>query len=181
MARLWNRLRLPLAVLLAVFLGYLILRTPGTLTVTMADGVSTATVPRGLEGWHLTPGQDSVLLKGGTRLGLISLQVETTNVPKDGNLQAYIADRQHDAWLAQENYQPRLKGELRTWGEDRAPVARAVYDGKFLGFQTRMVQHDVYWPYQWQYVRIGLTFPEFLDDYMGPDQYFLATHLTFAK
>jgi hypothetical protein len=181
MARLWSKLRLPLVLVLAISLGYLVESTPKSLVVPMNDGAGTVTVPRSLEGWRLKPGQGDLLLSGGTRLGLMKLQIATTGVTDAAVLGSYIADRQQADFLAHENYQTRLKGEIRTWGDQRMPVARAVYDGKFLGVTTRFVQHDVFLPYRGQYVRVGLTFPEFLDNYLGPDQYFLATHLTFAQ
>lgn len=174
------RLRLLGLILLSVWLGYAVLATPGTLTFTMADGHSSITVPRSLEGWSLKPGEGTTLLSGSTRLGLFRLEVEETPVPVGGNLAAFIAERHTELWKIHDDYQVRLKGEIRPFGHHRGPTSRAVLNGELFGREVRWVQHDVYWPYHWQYVRIGFRFPEFLDNYFGADRYFIANNIKLA-
>lgn len=174
------RLRLPIMIVLALWLGYMVLASPDTITFTMSDGTSTVTVPRSLEGWSLEPGEGDTLLTGSTRLGLFHLEVETTPIPVGGNLAALIAERHTELWKQHDDYQVRLKGELKPFGHHRAPTSRAVYDDKFLWTTTRWVRHDVYWRYNWQYVRVGFRFPEFLDNYFGADQYYIANNVNLA-
>lgn len=180
MARLFDRLRLPLFIVLALWLGFLVEATPGTATYRLTDG-SSVTLPRSLEGWHLEPGEGDMLLHGGTRFGTMELEIEKTHVPVGANLSAYIAERHTKLFAANDDYQIRLKGELKPFGPNQLPTSHAVYNGKFLGlFTTRYAQHDVYLPYKWSYVRVGLYYPEFLDDYMTPDTLFLANNLKLA-
>jgi hypothetical protein len=163
--------------LLAVWIGYALLATPGTTTIALAGGKGTLTVPRSLEGWQVAPGTDDMLATGKTRLGLMQLQVQQTKVPVGGDLAAYIAERQALDWKLTHDYQVRLKGELRPFGAYRVPVARAVYDGTLLGLKVRMVQYDAYMRSDWRYVRVGFTFPEFLDDFLTPDQEYIALNV----
>jgi hypothetical protein len=181
LARLSPRYKLPLLILLAAWLGYLVLATPGTVTVQLPNNKGSVTMPRSLEGWQLTPGHGDFLLSGHTRMGLMQLQIEETNIPVGGNLAAYITERHNTGWKVEHDYQVRLKGELRAFGSYRLPVGRAVLDGKFLGRKVRMVQYDAYMQSDWKYVRVGFTFPEFLDDYLTPDQLFLADNIKLTK
>lgn len=174
------RLRLLGLTLLAVWLGYMVLATPGTLTFQMADGHSSITVPDSLEGWSLKAGEGTVLMSGSTRLGLFNLEVEETPVPVGGNLASFIADRHSELWNTNDEYQVRLKGEIRPFGRHRGPTSRAVFDEKLFFTTVRWVQHDVYWPYHWQYVRVGFRYPEFLDNYFGADRYFIANNINLA-
>lgn len=177
----WNhRVRLPLLLLLTVWIGYALLATPGKTTIALAGGKGTLTVPRSLEGWRVAPGQDEMLATGKTRFGLMQVQVQQTPVPVGGDLAAYIADRQALDWKLTHDYQVRLKGELRPFGAMRVPVSRAVYDGTLLGMKVRMVQYDAYMRSDWRYVRVGFTFPEFLDDYFAADQEYIALNVKLA-
>ncbi|HYF95766.1 MAG TPA: hypothetical protein VD969_26415 [Symbiobacteriaceae bacterium] len=177
--------RLLLLVVAAGVIGFLAEATPGITVFQLQGNLGYIAVPRSLEGWQLTPGPGDVLVQGRTRLGLMELELEKTNVPiRDDlvpdNLTAYIAGRHSCLFQAHEGYQARLHGEYQPFGIHRVPTARAVYDAKLLGLPVRMVQHDAYWQLQSQYVRVGMRFPEFLDRYFWPDQYFIANYLNLA-
>ncbi|HYG59104.1 MAG TPA: hypothetical protein VD902_13670 [Symbiobacteriaceae bacterium] len=175
------RLKLPALILLSAWLGYLSLATPEVQTIRLADGASTIAFPRSLEGWKVTAGEGNILARGTTRLNIIALEIETTGVPVIGPLAEYISDRHSKLWQQETDYQIRLKGELRDFGRHRAPISRAVFAGTFMGIKTRMVQHDAYLTYKGEYVRIGLRFPEFLDEYTANDQIFIANNIQLGQ
>ena len=182
MKRLLLQAKLPALILLAAWLGYILLAAPSITTVRLADGVSTVAVPQSLEGWKLETSEGDKLVTGTTRLGVITLEIERTHISvNDPALGEYISQRHSEGWKQWDDYQIRLKGEFRSFGRIWAPVARSVYDGPFLGSTVNIVQHDTYLVYKGEYVRVGMCFPEFLDQYTWVDQTFIANNLKLAQ
>lgn len=174
-------LRLLLLALTAVWLGYLSLSAPGITVLQLSGNLGYFAVPKSLEGWQLTEGTGDMVARGRTRLGLMHLELERTPVSIGDNLAVYVAERHGRLFLAHDDYQIRLRGELQPFGIHQAPAARATYNGRLLGAGIRMVQHDAYWQLQGNYLRVGMTFPEFLDRYFWADQYFIANYLNLAQ
>lgn len=163
----------------SILLGYMVFRTPGLKTVDFPDGSGYITVPRSLEFWRIEPGEGELLLKGHTLFRLNQLEVVRTHVTNPEDLLTYIATRHQQLFQVTDEYQGRLRGEIRRFGLVPFHSARGVYTDWVLGLPIRgqIVQHDVYVVHQGEYLRVGLRFPIVLERYVGMDPYVIAADL----
>jgi|GEM_PF-3777300 len=176
MRRALPLLRVTLAVLAAVWLGYLLFRDPSSAELPLGNLRGSMRIPRSLEGWKVEPGVGNTLLMGQTRLNLMALRVERIPVASSDDPQVYIAREHEKQSSLLPGYQPRLRGESRQFGQQMVPVSRAVYEGQFLWFTTTYVMHDGYWQCRGEHVRLRFWYPEFLEKYLWGDQYFIASN-----
>lgn len=175
MVRIMDMSRLAVALLAAMILSYLVLRSPSDLTKVSFDGGS-VTVPASLEGWEVKPGTGDQLAQGKTRFGTLELEITRTHIGLRGDIKAYVRRQHEKAFRERADYQVRLQGEERYWGARIfAPVGRAAYTGRFMGIQTQYIQHDVYLPYKGEYARVALKYPAFLYKLISLDEAILMT------
>ncbi len=174
--------RLCVWLIVAVVLGFVVEKTPGMRTFELPEGRGTIAVPDSLEGWSLERGEGDVLLRGATRLNLMEMEVVKVPAKSEEDLLAYIRDRHDRLWREKEDYQPRLKGEVRRFGLVPVPKGFAVYDDRlpWLPVTVRYVLEDAYFRQRGEYLRITLRYPEPVASYVEIDEYIIAGQLKLA-
>jgi hypothetical protein len=173
--------RLPVLLILVVLLGCLVEDQPGAAVFHLADAKGTIAVPTSLEGWQLRNGAGNIIATGHTRLHLAELEMERTTLSARCDLGVAVTDRHREAALAHTNYIVERRGEFTRIGEMRLPTSRATYDVTVLGQKVRMVQEDLYFLMEHQWVRLGLRFPAFLEPYFWTDIQFIVSHVRLAQ
>lgn len=183
MVRSFPYIRFLVVTLLAAWLGYLVQKDPGQLTLTIPEKGVSVTVPQSLEGWKVERGQGDVLATGHTRLRTMSLEIVEVPVTHRAQIDGYIKERDEQFRVGKQDYIVWHQGTDYKFGNRYAPAYKATYTDRFLGLPIKAEywQYDVYWPYKDHFVRIGMRFPEVLSRYVDPDKIFIASGLRLAQ
>lgn len=182
MHRLLPAARLAVLVVLAAWLGWVLMRKPEELTLSLPDRGVTVSAPRHLEGWVLKPGEGDILVRGHTRLGLASFEIAIVPVSEESHLQAYLEERYARLKEAHREYVVWRRGADTRSGRRNAPTYQATYRGKILGpLQGRILQQDTYWPYRGRYARISFRYPALLAAYVHPDKAYIASRIKLEQ
>lgn len=173
--------RLALFIVLAVWLGGVLLRMPSRLTLSLPDRGVEVAAPRNLEGWVLEPGEGEVLVKGHSMGGLVTLEIVRVPVAQD-EIDRVIAKRNGELKAGKENYIVWHQGMDAKFGYQPAPTYKATYTGRIWGpLKGEIWQYDSYWPYRGQFARISMRYPNFLASYIYPDKMFLGANIKLEK
>lgn len=178
MAR-WAPLRLLGLIGLSFWLAALILPDPALEQISLEEPDITIALPKNLEGWKLVQGEGDLLLRGDSRLDLMELEIERVPVGAKGDLFQSIERRHQQIRQGKEEYAVIFRGEDWRFGNQKLQAYRARYRDRVLGLPIRGLvwQHDVYWPYQGGYLRIGMRYPDIAANYVEPTKYMIAASL----
>lgn len=177
-----HSIRLGLLILLSLGLGYIVQRDPSQHTLTLPEKGISVTLPDGLEGWVLAPGEGDVLVTGHTHLNLFSLEIaEVTATATE--IDAYMEQRSAVVRIGKDSYKAWHIGTDSRFGRRVAPTYKATYQERLahLPFRVEHWIYESYWPYRGHYVRISMRYPDFLTRYVEPDKYMLAAGLKLDK
>lgn len=178
MARL-ARLRPLLLIGLSIWLGSLVLSSPGLERITLEEPGITVALPKNLEGWRLDQGEGDLLLRGDTRLQIMELEIEKVIILPGENLADWVERRHQELLRGKEEFAVTFRGEDWRFGNKKMQAYRARYRDRILSLPLRGVvwQHDVYWPYQGGFLRVGMRYPDIASNYVEPTKYMLAASL----
>lgn len=170
-------LRFGLLVALALVLGRIVLADPGLQTIAVPERQLSITLPESLEGWKAVPGTGNLILTAATRLSLATLEIVDTELPAEGDIRAFTAERLRTIRAN------GARGYL-LWEEGPERYGPMTYHAaKWTALAPLGPLSVTYWSldhyivHNGSYLRMTLRYPDFMWRYFRPDRWMIGGSL----